>query len=36
MTVAKMSVQELEKFLHDEFPQAFGIGAGIAIESADG
>ena len=26
----------LEKFLHDEFPQAFGIGGEIAIESADG
>jgi uncharacterized protein (TIGR00369 family) len=36
MTVAKMTVQELEKFLHDEFPQAFGIGGEIAIESADG
>lgn len=36
MAVSKMSVQELEKFLHDEFPQAFGIGGEIAIESADG
>ena len=26
----------LEKFLHDEFPQAFGIGGEIAIESAEG
>ena len=35
MTVAKMSVTELEKFLHDEFPQAFK-GGDITIESADG
>jgi len=27
MTVAKMSVQDLEKFLHDELPQAFGMAA---------
>jgi uncharacterized protein (TIGR00369 family) len=30
-----MSVAELERFLHDEFPQAFR-GGDIAIESADG
>jgi uncharacterized protein (TIGR00369 family) len=36
MTVAKMSVQELEEFLRAEFPQAFGIGGEIVIESADG
>jgi uncharacterized protein (TIGR00369 family) len=35
MPVAKMSVPELQKFLHDEFPQAFGDGE-ISIESADG
>jgi uncharacterized protein (TIGR00369 family) len=35
MAVAKMSVAELEKFLHDEFPQAFR-GGDITIESADG
>jgi uncharacterized protein (TIGR00369 family) len=35
MAVAKMSVPELEKFLHDEFPQAFR-GGDISIESADG
>jgi len=35
MTKAKMSVAELETFLHREFPQAFGIGD-IAIETADG
>ncbi len=35
MTVAKMSVSELEQFLRAEFPQAFGLGD-IAIESADG
>ncbi|MEH2476640.1 uncharacterized protein (TIGR00369 family) [Nitrobacteraceae bacterium AZCC 2161] len=35
MTSAKMSVAELETFLHREFPQAFGSGD-IAIESADG
>lgn len=35
MTVAKMSVAELKRFLHEEFPQAFGSGD-IAIESADG
>lgn len=35
MTVAKMSVGELEAFLHHEFPQAFSSGD-ITIESADG
>ena len=35
MAVAKMSVAELEAFLHTEFPQAFS-GGDIAIESADG
>src|SRR5438045_1865773 len=35
MAIAKMSVAELEKFLHDEFPQAFK-GGDITIESADG
>jgi uncharacterized protein (TIGR00369 family) len=35
MTIAKMSVGELEKFLQIEFPQAFSAGD-IAIESADG
>jgi uncharacterized protein (TIGR00369 family) len=35
MAIAKMSVAELEKFLHDVFPLAFGDGE-ISIESADG
>jgi hypothetical protein len=35
MAEAKMSVAELEKFLHEEFPQAFSDGD-ITIESADG
>jgi hypothetical protein len=35
MAIAKMSVAGLEKFLHEEFPQAFSNGD-IAIESADG
>jgi len=35
MTIARMSVAELETFLHREFPQAFSTGD-IAIESADG
>jgi len=35
MTVAKMSVAELETFLHREFPQAFSSGE-ISIECADG
>jgi uncharacterized protein (TIGR00369 family) len=35
MAVAKMSVAELKRFLHDEFPQAFR-GGDLEIESADG
>ena len=35
MLKAKMSVAELETFLHREFPQAFSSGD-ITIESADG
>jgi len=35
MTVAKMSVAELETFLHREFPQAFSSRE-ISIERADG
>ncbi len=35
MAIAKMSVAELEKFLHVEFPQVFS-GGDISIESADG
>jgi uncharacterized protein (TIGR00369 family) len=35
MAIAKMSMAELEKFLHAEFPQAFS-GGDISIESADG
>jgi uncharacterized protein (TIGR00369 family) len=35
MAIARMSVAELEKYLHDEFPQAFQ-GGEISIESADG
>lgn len=35
MVSSKMSVVELEKFLHTEFPQAFQ-GDEISIESADG
>jgi uncharacterized protein (TIGR00369 family) len=35
MAIAKMSVAELEKFLHTEFPQAFSSGD-IKIERADG
>jgi uncharacterized protein (TIGR00369 family) len=35
MTTAKMSVAELEKFLREEFPQAFSDGD-ITIERADG
>src|SRR4051794_28361361 len=35
MTVVKMNVAELEKFLREEFPQAFSSGD-ITIESADG
>jgi uncharacterized protein (TIGR00369 family) len=36
MAVAKMSVPELEAFLHAEFPQAFTVGGDIRIEHADG
>ena len=35
MAIAKMSVAELARFLHAEFPQAFS-GGDISIESADG
>jgi uncharacterized protein (TIGR00369 family) len=35
MTVAKMSVAELQTFLRREFPQTFG-GDDVIIESADG
>ncbi|MES2750417.1 MAG: phenylacetic acid degradation protein, partial [Pseudomonadota bacterium] len=35
MNNAKMTVAELEAFLHREFPQAFSNGE-ILIESADG
>jgi uncharacterized protein (TIGR00369 family) len=35
MAIAKMSVADLERFLHAEFPQAFRNGD-IKIESADG
>ena len=35
MAIAKMSVADLETFLHREFPQAFSSGD-ITIESADG
>ena len=35
MADVKMSVADLERFLHAEFPEAFGDGE-IAIESADG
>jgi hypothetical protein len=35
MATAKMSVAELETFLHTEFPQAFSSGD-ITIETADG
>ncbi|MEA2893759.1 MAG: hypothetical protein QOI05_4552 [Bradyrhizobium sp.] len=35
MTVAKMSVAELDAFLLKEFPQAFASGD-ISIERADG
>ena len=36
MTAAKMSVAELEAFLHAEFPQAFTLDGDIKIEQADG
>jgi uncharacterized protein (TIGR00369 family) len=35
MAAAKMSVAELEQFLRDEFPQAFGDGD-TRVENADG
>ena len=35
MAIAKMTVADLERFLHVEFPQAFSSGD-ISIESADG
>jgi uncharacterized protein (TIGR00369 family) len=35
MAIAKMTVVELEQFLHAEFPQAFSSGD-ISIDSADG
>jgi uncharacterized protein (TIGR00369 family) len=35
MAIAKMSVAELQRFLHDEFPQVFR-GGDISIERADG
>jgi uncharacterized protein (TIGR00369 family) len=35
MAIAKMSVAELERYLHVEFPQVFRSGD-ISIESADG
>jgi uncharacterized protein (TIGR00369 family) len=35
MAIAKMSVAELDAFLHKEFPQAFASGD-ISIERADG
>jgi len=35
MAIARMTVAELEQFLHAEFPQAFS-GGDISIESADG
>jgi acyl-coenzyme A thioesterase PaaI-like protein len=35
MAIAKMTVAELEKFLHVEFPHAFSAGD-ISIDSADG
>ncbi len=36
MAIGKMSVPELERFLHEEFPQAFRTGGDIIIEHADG
>ena len=36
MSVAKMSVPDLEAFLHQVFPQVFRIGGDIAIDHADG
>jgi uncharacterized protein (TIGR00369 family) len=36
MPVAKMAVVELERYLHEQFPQAFHIGGDISIAHADG
>ncbi len=36
MTIAKMTIDELETFLHAEFPQVFTLGGDISIERADG
>lgn len=36
MTIAKMTIDELETFLHAEFPQVFTLGGDIGIERADG
>lgn len=36
MSVAKMSVQELEEYLREVFPQFFGEGCTVRIEHADG
>ena len=36
MSVARMSVPDLEKFLHEVFPQVFRTGGDISIEHADG
>jgi len=36
MSVAKMSVPDLEEFLHEVFPQVFSTGGDITIEHADG
>jgi uncharacterized protein (TIGR00369 family) len=36
MPVSKMSVPELERFLYEEFPQAFHTGGDITIAHADG
>src|ERR1700751_3034606 len=36
MSVAKMSVPDLEEFLHEVFPQVFRTGGDVNIEHADG
>ncbi len=36
MSAAKMTVSDLEAYLHEVFPQAFRIGGDIGIEHADG
>src|ERR1700746_1323410 len=36
MSVAKMSVPDLEEFLHEVFPQVFRTGGDVKIEHADG